>query len=380
MMTEQGNNGMVAKDPRFDQWARLILKAEYEQDGVRKSCWPGMWPLDRKDRDADPKMKGFVSLEEIREMIGSQNYMAEYLAQPGESEDLHFGDVTKEKHGWWLESPDALFDSDPKNSTSVICWRGKDDKEEKMVISDFLKDRVKLFITVDTSYTATSDSDYKVCTLMGYDPIDASLFVMDTWGAQCRESVLIEKSFAMAGRWGCPSIHPEVVRQSFGLYTSMESMVRQKAVEVTGGAQPRIVPLKMGMLDKTSKINSLHYRFEHGLIKFPVWRRGQLPWRLLFDQIEQFNPDAENGGLQHDDFIDTVAMSMFVVRGRLDRQLVGEEGRVLDYDQMLQDGTIHDQGSGGVPMVEGMNFSNVNVGSIINALEVPPNAKRGSRV
>jgi hypothetical protein len=31
-------------------------------------------------------------------------------------------------------------------------------------------------------------------------------------------------------------------------------------------------------------------------------------------------------------------------------------------------------------VVEGMNFSNVNIGSIINALEVPPNAKRGSRV
>lgn len=380
MMTEPSPTGLVAKDPRFDQWARLTLKAEYEEEGVRKSCWPGMWPLDRKAKDADPKLKGFVSLEEIREMIGTHNYLAEYLAQPGEAEDMHFGEVTKEKHGWWLESPDPLFDTDPKNSESVICWNGKGGLEEKMPIQQFLKERVRMFITVDTSFTATSDSDFKVCTLLGYDPVDACLFVLDTWGAQCREQKLIEQSFAMAGRWGCPTIHPEVVRQSFGLYTAMESMVRQKAAEVTGQTPPRIIPLKVGMLDKTSKINSLHYRFEHGLIKFPTWRRGNLPWRLLFDQIEQFNPDADSGGLQHDDFIDTVAMSMFVVRGRLDRQVAGGESQALDFDKMLTDGTIHDALPGGIPVVEAMDFSRMSAQSLIDGMEPPPNVKRGSRV
>jgi hypothetical protein len=160
----------------------------------------------------------------------------------------------------------------------------------------------------------------------------------------------------------------------------MESMVRQKAAEVTGQTPPRIIPLKVGMLDKTSKINSLHYRFEHGLIKFPTWRRGNLPWRLLFDQIEQFNPDADSGGLQHDDFIDTVAMSMFVVRGRLDRQVAGGESHALDFDKMLTDGTIHDALPGGIPVVEAMDFSRMSAQSLIDGMEPPPNVKRGSRV
>jgi phage terminase large subunit-like protein len=313
-------------------------------------------------------------------MIGSHNYMAEYLAQPGEAEDLHFGEVTREKHGWWLENPDPLVDSDPKNSEATVCWRGKAGTEERMPMASFLKDRVRMFITVDTSYTATSDSDYKVCTLMGYDPVDACLFVLDTWGMQCREQRLIEAAFAMAGRWGCPAIHPEVVRQSYGLYSAMESMVRQRAAEVTGETPPRIVPLRVGTLDKTAKINALHYRFEHGLIKFPVWRRGQLPWRLLFDQIEQFNPDAESGGLQHDDFIDTVAMSMFVVRGRLDRQVAHDGPAALDFDQMLADGSIHDQLVGGMRNVEAMPFGSVGVDSIINSMERNDNASRGTRV
>jgi phage terminase large subunit-like protein len=237
-----------------------------------------------------------------------------------------------------------------------------------------------MFITVDTSYTATSDSDYKVCTLMGYDPVDACLFVLDTWGMQCREQRLIEAAFAMAGRWGCPAIHPEVVRQSYGLYAAMESMVRQKAAEVTGETPPRIVPLRVGTLDKTSKINALHYRFEHGLIKFPVWRRGSLPWRLLFDQIEQFNPDAENGGLQHDDFLDTVAMSMFVVRGRLDRQTAPGEAEGMDFNQMLADGSIRDPWAGGGSAVEAMDFGRMNVQSLMDGMQGESNAKRGTRV
>jgi hypothetical protein len=135
----------------------------------------------------------------------------------------------------------------------------------------------------------------------------------------------------------------------------------------------------VGTLDKTAKINALHYRFEHGLIKFPTWRRGQLPWRLLFDQIEQFNPDAESGGLQHDDFIDTVAMSMFVVRGRLDRQIVGEE-QGLDFSKMIADGTIGDSIGGGIPAVEAMNFNNMPLTTLLEGMSGENNAKRGSRV
>ena len=184
----------------------------------------------------------------------------------------------------------------------------------------------------------------------------------------------------MAGRWGCPTIHPEVVRQSFGLYTAMESMVRQRASEVTGETPPRIIPLRVGTLDKTAKINALHYRFEHGLIKFPTWRRGQLPWRLLFDQIEQFNPDADSGGLQHDDFIDTVAMSMFVVRGRLDRQNPTGAAEGLDFERMLEDGSIRDNLAGGVPAIEAMDFGSMPASAIMNGLRGETNAKRGSRV
>jgi len=386
MMTELLADGSrVAKDPRFDQWARLILRAEYtDKDGNQQSAWPSMWPINNKVRDANPKLNGLVSLEDIKFLIGPHNYNAEYLAQPGESQEQYFGDVTKEKHGWWVEEPDGESDSDPHASKSTVCWTGKSGVVEKMPISQFLSQRVKLFATVDTSYTATSDSDFKVCTVMAYDPVDACLFVLDTWGGQVREPVLIEHAFRLAMKWRVPAIHVEVVRQSFSLYAAMESMVRQRADQITGMTPPKVVKLNPGVMDKTSKISALNYRFEHGLIKLPTWRRGIMPWRMLFEQIEQFNPDAENGGLAHDDFIDTVAMSMFVVRGRMERasaRLGEDEGSLVIEDPVseMENGNRIDS-KYGINIAEAVGFNNLAVNDAMRIMREPDPKGGGTRV
>jgi hypothetical protein len=52
--------------------------SEYtDEEGNRPaSAWPTMWPISNKVRDADPKLKGLVSLEDIKFLIGPHNYMA----------------------------------------------------------------------------------------------------------------------------------------------------------------------------------------------------------------------------------------------------------------------------------------------------------------
>jgi len=52
----------------------------------------------------------------------------------------------------------------------------------------------------------------------------------------------------------------------------------------------------------------------------------------------------------------------------------------LDFDQMLVDGTIHDQMVGGMRNVEAMPFGQMNVENILNSMEKSDNAKRGTRV
>ena len=369
MATQPSPTGPVAVDPRFDYWSRMVLKAEYEDaHGVRRSAWPDMWPIDIATKNADPSARGKVSLEEIRLLVGSRTYEAEYLANPGASDDVHFGELTRERHGWWFRDPDASVDLLPRESHSTICFHDKQGAVVEMPLHRFLEERVRLFITVDTSYTSNTDSDFKVCTLMGYDPLDSSLFVLDTWGAQCREDRLIKECFQMADRWGCPLVFVEVVRESFGLYVAMNSLVMQRTEEMVGSSPPRVLPLRPGKQDKTSKINALHYRFEHGLVKLPLSRRGQSPWRHLFEQIEQFNPDAQDGGLQHDDFLDTVAMSTPVVRGRLERSLPREEGpEVVDVEALVREGRWGEE-HGGVELSRLVNLQQVPLDAVLQGM------------
>ena len=74
-------------------------------------------------------------------------------------------------------------------------------------------------------------------------------------------------------------------------------------------------------------------------------------------------------------------MSMFVVRGRLDRQLApGSAPIPLDFDQMMLDGSARDPSGTGGAMIEAMDFNQMSVQSLMNGMEENVNAKRGSRV
>jgi hypothetical protein len=154
----------------------------------------------------------------------------------------------------------------------------------------------------------------------------------------------------------------------------MQSIVQQRAVEMAGvDSLPRIVALKVGQMDKSSKINALGFRFEHGLIKMPLRRRYDKPWDMLFNQIEEFNPDAANGGLQHDDIIDTVAMSMFIVKGR--QYKTTDQNEPVDVWDKIKSGSIVDEKTG-INYVESLDPSQMTaeqVSELFNARNKPNN-------
>ena len=318
METQETEHGRRAKDPRFDYWSRMIIKAAYNDSaGKLVSCWPEMWPVDKAAKKNDPRLEACVSLEDIREQIGSANFASEYMADPGASEDVFFPELN-DSHRWWLSNIDADYGLSPHSSVTVINWKGSDGSTKSLSMAEFLKESW-VFMTVDTSWTATRDSDYKVCTVMAATP-DNELFVLDVWGKQCDENTLIRKIFEIADKWHCPSIHPEVVKQSFALYQTLDTLVKQRAKEMVGVDHlPRIMPLRVGMISKQSRIAALQFRFEHGLLKLPLEKRMEPHWRQLFDQIEQFNPDVPDGGLAKDDHLDTLAMSGSILKGRIGR-------------------------------------------------------------
>jgi phage terminase large subunit-like protein len=324
MLTDMTPDGPRARDPRFEFWNRMIVRAEVEDPVTheRRSCWPSMWPLTRAIQKSTPSLSGKISLEEIRERLGTAVYSKEYMAKPGESDTAHFPDLisdsSRARYGWTIDGVDQAFTTNPRSSGATIGWqRGTPEAPSRveMPLAQFLRESY-LFLTADTSDTANHDSDWKACACMAYLPTHNELFLLDVWGKVARETALVKAIFQMADRWKVPAIYPEKEKGSVGLITTLQSIVQTRATTQMGVTHlPVIRPIPPGTDSKVTRIdNALTMRFEHGLIKFPFWAQGP-QWQALYDQIVGFNPNAEDGGLEHDDLLDCVAMHDKPVKG-----------------------------------------------------------------
>ena len=370
LQVEETPEGLRAKDPRFNRWARLIIPAAAEQEGQLVSCWPDMWPATKSDRlllaVEKPRFADAMSLEEIRETIGPSNFASEYMASPGDGHGSFFGALDEQRHGYKFEDIDDLVAEPLKTKTNIVWNEMEGGKltRMKMPLPDFLTKYARLFMTADTSHTATTDSDYKVACLMAVTPQN-DLFVLDLWALQCKEAEQVKAVFKMADLWKCPTVHPESIREGVSLYNALYSIVSTRARDMVGTEHlPKIVKLNPGMAEKTDKIAALGFRFEHGKIKLPLWRRDQLPWRLLFDQVESFNPEAPDGGLEKDDCIDAVAMSQFVLRGRLSKTPGAPSDRTLF--ERLRDGDFYENG---MHIGEGLDISQLSAEQVAEILD-----------
>jgi hypothetical protein len=163
----------------------------------------------------------------------------------------------------------------------------------------------------------------------------------------------------MADRWLCPTIWPELIDDGKLLAEQLKSQVATRARDELGVEHmPTIRGFNPGLVDKTSKIGGLTLRFEYGKIKLPFANRNTPHWRHLFEQIEGFNPDVEDGGLQNDDHLDTVSMSQFVIKGRPSKR--GEEKSQPEAAlARLLEGETHD--SHGTPLAYFVDFSTLTV-------------------
>ena len=130
---------------------------------------------------------------------------------------------------------------------------------------------------------------------------------------------------------------------------------------------PSVQPFNPGMTAKEAKIAASLFRFEHGLIKLPLFRQLAKHWRQLFDQIAEFNPDVEGGALQHDDHIDcAVAMPQFIIKGRLRPTPKAEAGPQTPLEHLKAG---HHANEEGVPYAYGIDWLSTPVSEMEKALD-----------
>lgn len=371
LSTLQDEKGRArAADPRFEHWARLSLDVCYEQDGKLVSVWPDMWPSTIADKKASGR-DDRVSIEEMPSIMGLAAFNSEMRGRPGVAEEQFFK-LDPSPHGthayWFTEVDDQLLTS-PRTSSTLVHWLDPVTKLETSQTLSTLLANSRCLITVDTAYTESSHSDRRVCTFMAITRQNI-LFVFDLWSDRKSDAVLEAKTFEMADKWRCPVIHVEVVKESFKLYRRLLSSAITRLMEAKGLTfTPAVKPLKIGMMAKPDKIQTLDTRFEHSLIKLPCWKRYESGgWTRLFDQIEGFNPSVADGGLDKDDEIDTVAMTLFLVRTK------ARPGAPADSDSdepltLLRSGNL---AICDMPIATGLNIQDIPADIISKLLAAPP--------
>lgn len=363
---EDTPEGPRAVDPRFNRWSRTVLDVIYkDENGNDKSFCPEMWPLTVADKLADPKLAHCDSLEEIEEEMGTAKFMAEMRAKPGSFEGGFFPEHTQEKHGWWLEDVDGAMGTCPARSKSTLCWYDAKGELKRQLLQDFLTNSCRIFQTADSSYTSTSTSDPKATVVMAITS-DNILFVFDMWNARCIEDMLIKESLRLADKWLVPILAPEAIKGSWSFVTNLDAVIRQREMVPFGITHmPVLKPLRPPQnMDKTSKISGMLYRWNHGLIKLPLWLRSAPHWRDFFNQVEGFNPLVQDGGLANDDLLDCVAMSNQVIRWRLPTRAVEE---VLEQTpiELIKAGQFTDQASG-LPNAAFLNWDQVGAEQLLD--------------
>jgi hypothetical protein len=187
------------------------------------------------------------------------------------------------------------------------------------------------------------------------------------WSKQCQQQKLIDAVLQMADKWRCPSVHVEGIKEGISVYDTLYSIVSTKASDMANVDHlPRIKKFNPGMTSKSAKIAALLRRFDYAKIKLPLRDRQRKPWRALVDQIEQFNPEARDGGLQHDDELDTVSMSMYIIRGKPGKA-VQEAEESSSAMELLRNGETHDEN--GNPILFGLPLQNLTIEDIGQLLQ-----------
>ena len=127
--------------------------------------------------------------------------------------------------------------------------------------------------------------------------------------------------------------------------------------QMGGGYMPAVKALKIGTMSKIEKIETLDVRFENHLIKLPIFKRVNDRGIIrLIDQVESFNPDSPGGGLDKDDEIDTVAMSLFIIKNKLTQRSADTQASEVDPMELLKKGILHVEG---MPIIGGMDINQI---------------------
>lgn len=288
------------------QWKRVAHPLINEKG---RSIWPSMYPTNEAEKVELGLHPETETLEEVRKAVGEAAWWSEYMLKPGRATSGFFK-IDPEYGTYRVEGKWPGPEEDPAKSEAVLVWKRKqDDQEVKRPLADIVRSG-SCFMTLDTSYGHGPTSDYKVWHVM-VRTHQGDMLSLDCDAQRIRQPLFIQNILETASRWRCHTVYPEYVVSQREFCSTLENAVAEGITRNMNLKHvPRIKRLSVHNEPKTSRIQSLGVWFDQGLIKLPADRlydREQVAYYMLRSQIDGFNPQALDGGLSHDDVIDTLA-------------------------------------------------------------------------
>ncbi len=324
----------TSKDPRLTAWNRMVYRARSE-DG--ELFWPQKWDEEE--------------LVRLKAELGNYAFNSQLMNDP-RSEGTQILNFNESNHTYWFDGEDPASTADPLNvrtnlvhNMDVKTGDGERINEEKVIEwVDYVRE-MRRFITVDYAPTQESYSDYSVVHVMGQTPPDI-LWSLDLFVRKMQDTVLIEKIWEMALRWKVNVVGVEAVGVQEGLVNRIKHDFKE--LSEAAGWYPRVIPIKYPAgMSKEARMMGLEWRFSQSRIKLPKARLMDKNYKHLYGQIMDFT--GRKGDLQHDDALDTLAMSSQILRGTLNE---GPPVPVAENDVIAQmsRGQLFDPSVRGMPL------------------------------
>jgi hypothetical protein len=293
-------------DPRFDFWNRKVLKAiAYDKHDKNKVyvLWPEKWPRN--------------VLEARRGEIGDSAFASEYCNEPVSEQDrILIIDPRKNEY-----TVDGEFDwKNPLSHKGLIKWNERILEPGRRIYVENEKPFNELvapmfrILTFDYGGGLGQYNDYSCIAILGFDTFN-TLWILDMWLGRAKDATLMNLIYEKGLAWRPRILGIEAVSIQMSFAEAVQEYMTEMESQQEHPWRARVFPVTYpSKVTKPQRIAALEWRFRPGRIKYPAHLAAQWPFNQLYQQTEDFTLDLAL--LPHDDAIDTIAMSGYVVKNR----------------------------------------------------------------
>lgn len=256
-------------------------------------------------------------LEARREEIGDAAFQAEYCNEPISAQERILV-IDQRKNEYTVEGE---FDwNNPLTHTGLIKWSERFMEPGRRIYKEFEKPYRELVLPMyrillfDYGSGLSQYNDYSCIAIVGFDTSN-TMWILDVWLGRAKDATLLRMIYEKGLAW-----QPRVLGiEAVSIQMSFAEAVKEYIDEMEGKSgtpwRARVFPITYpARVTKAQRISSLEWRFRPGKIKYPAHLAGQWPFNQLYQQTEDFTPDLAL--LPHDDVIDTISMSGYIVKNR----------------------------------------------------------------